>query len=167
MKVNNLDITKVANLILYMLEKNVAHLNDKKLSIMLFLIDYESLQTNGSKIFGDEYIKESRHPEPKLLTEILEILANDEDLEDDDFRLDFISELLSFIDVSIIEKPKFIELKFSKFEEEFDDTIFTKDEMKIINTILNKYKEKTARNIANDCFKIDMVRQTQKGEIIL
>ncbi len=162
-----MDITKIANLILHMIEKDVAHLNDKKLSILLFLIDYKSSQINGSKIFGDEYIKESRHPEPKLLTEIFEVLANDEDLEDDDFRLDFIQELLSFIDISIIEKPKFIELKFLKYEEEFDNSIFTKDEMNLIDEVIKKYKEKTARNIANDCFKIDIVRQTQKGEIIL
>lgn len=150
-----------------MLQKNVAHLNDKKLSIMLFLIDHEALQTTGNKIFGDEYIKEARHPEPKILTEVFEILANNEDLEEDDFRLDFIQELLSFVDISIVEKPKFIELKFSKFEEEFDESIYTKDELKLITNIINRYKETTPRNIANECFKLQKVRDTQKGETII
>lgn len=163
----NLDITKVANAIIYMLEKDIKQLNDKKLSALMFLIDYESLQKNGKKIFDDEYIKESRNPEPKLLTEIFEILANDEDLEDDDFRLDLIQELLSFVEIQIQEKQNFIELKFSKYEEEFDKSIFNKDELDIIKTIAHKYKDASPRNTANDCFKIEKLRETQKGEVII
>jgi len=36
-----MDITKVANFILYMIENKVSYINDKKLSILLFLIDYK------------------------------------------------------------------------------------------------------------------------------
>ena len=36
-----------------------------------------------------------------------------------------------------------------------------------INKIVNEYKESSSRNIANDCFKIDAVRTTPKGEIII
>lgn len=161
-----MDITKIANAILYMLQKDVAHLNDKKLSILLFLIDNDHLAKNGSKIFGDEYIKEARHPEPKTLTEIFEILANDEDLADDDFRHDLIGELLSFVEINIVEKPKFVELKFSKYEEEYDESIFNKDELKTIDFFIKKYKGTTPRNIANDCFKLDIVREAKKGDII-
>ena len=35
-------MTKVANVILYMLHKQVKHLNDKKVAIMLFLIDFNN-----------------------------------------------------------------------------------------------------------------------------
>lgn len=162
-----MDITKIANAILYMIDTNVSHLNDKKISIMLFLMDYESIAKNDKKIFDDTYIKMPRNPEPKLLTELFEIMANDENLEDDDFRLDLLGELLSFIEVQIEEKEKFIELKFLKYEEEFDRSIFKKEEMDIIEDIIKKYKNTTARNIANECFKIEKVRQTQKGEEII
>lgn len=162
-----MDITKIANLILYLIDEDVTFLNDKKLSILLFLIDFESQQKNGEKIFKEQYIKTPRNPEPKLLTELFEIMANDEELDDSDSRLDLIGELLAFVEIEILEKANFIELKFSKYEEEFDSSIFSKDEMKIIKSIVTKYKTTSPRNTANECFKIQKVRETQKGEIII
>lgn len=162
-----MDITKIANFALYAIENNTSSLNDKKLSILLFLVDYESMEKHGTKIFGDEYIKSARNPEPKQLTDIFEIIANDEDLEDDDERLYMIQELLAFIDIEVQQKKNFVELKFLKFEEEFDPSIFTKDEMIIIDDVLNKYKDMSPRNIANACFKIDKVRETPNDEVII
>ena len=52
-------------------------------------------------------------------------------------------------------------------EEEFDESIFSKDELKTINKIVMDYKDTSSRNIANDCFKIDEVRNTPKGEVII
>lgn len=162
-----MDITKIANFILYMIENKVSFINDKKLSILLFLIDYKSLQTYDTKIFKEVYIKEARAPEPKMLTEIFDIIANQEDLEEDDERLYLIQELLDFVDIEIVKKPKFIELQFIKYEEEFDNSIFTKKEFLLIDSVLKKYKDTSIRNIANECFKIDKVRQTPKGEVII
>jgi len=160
-------MTKVANVILYMLHKQVNHLNDKKLSIMLFLMDYNHTKYCGSKIFDDEYIKDARSPIPSVLSEVFDIIANEEDLEEDDPRLFLIQELLDYLDIEVKAKEKFIELKFIKMEEEFDDTLFTTDEMKTIHKIIETYKDTSPRNIANDCFKIDEVRNTAKGEVIL
>lgn len=163
----NIDITKIANAILYMLHKEVSHLNDKKLSILLFLIDYNHQKFCGNKIFGDEYIKSARHPEPIILSEIFDIIANAEDLDEEDERLFLIQELLDYLDIEVITKEKFIELKFIQMEEEFDETLFTKDELKTIQKIINEYKDSTPRNIANACFKIDEVRNTAKDEVIV
>ena len=146
-----MDITKIANFILYMIENKVSHINDKKLSILLFLIDYKSLQTYDIKIFGEEYIKAPRNPEPKILTELFNIIANEEDLEEDDERLYLIQELLDFVDIEIVKKPNFIELQFIKVEEEFDKSIFTRKELKLIDDIIEKYKNTTVRNTANAC----------------
>ena len=162
-----MDITKIANFILYMIDNKVSHINDKKLSILLFLIDYKSLQTYDTKIFGEEYIKTPRNPEPKVLSELFDIIANEEDLEEDDERLYLIQELLDFVDIEIVKKSNFIELQFVKFEEEFDKSIFTRKELKLIDDILEKYKNATPRNIANACFNIEKVRETAKGEIII
>ncbi len=112
----NFDINKIANTILYMLDNDVKHLNDRKLSIMLFLMDFNHQKNCGDKIFGDEYIKSSRNPEPKILGEIFSIVANDEDLEEEDERRFLITELLDYIDIEILEKKDFIELKFIKME---------------------------------------------------
>lgn len=119
------------------------------------------------KIFGDEYIKTPRNPEPKLLTEIFEIIANQEDLEEEDEKLYLIQELLDFVDIEIVHKSNFIELQFIKYEEEFDKSLFTRKELKIIDNILEKYKDTTVRNVANDCFKIEKVRTTPQGEVII
>jgi len=38
----NIDMTKVANIILYMLHKQVKALNHKKIELMLFFIEYNA-----------------------------------------------------------------------------------------------------------------------------
>lgn len=162
-----LDMTKVANVILYMLHKQVKHLNDKKLSILIFLMDYNHLKFCGKKIFGDEYIKSSRNPEPVILSELFDIIANNEDLDEEDERLYFIQELLDYLDIEVVEEKKFIELKFIKMEEEFDETLFDADELKTIHKMVSLYQETSPRNVANDCFKIEEVRNTAKGEVII
>ncbi|RXJ66310.1 DUF4065 domain-containing protein [Halarcobacter ebronensis] len=161
-----IDITKIANVILYMLDESIKHLNDKKLSILLFLIDFEHFKKFGQKIFNEEYIKDKRNPEPVILGEIFEIIANGEDLEEDDERLYMIEELLEYLDIEILTKEKFIELKFLKMEEDYDESLFTKEELKTIKEIVKKYKEDSVRNVANSTFQIEEVRRAPLGEII-
>ena len=160
-------MTKVANVILYMLHKQVKQLNDKKVSIMLFLMDYNHQKYCGQKLFNETYIKGSRHPEPIVLSELFDIVANEEDLEEEDERIYLMQELLDYLYIEVIKKEKFIELNFIKMEEEFDESIFSKDELKTVYKIVSQYQDSSARNIANDCFKIDEVRNTPKGEIII
>ncbi len=161
------DITKIANTIVYMLDNGVLHLNDKKLLILLFLIDYEHQENYNSKIFGEEYIKDKRNPQAKVLSELFDILANDEDLDEEDERRYLIAELLDYVDMGILEKNNFIELKFIKMDEEFDESLFTKDEMETLDKVISKYKDETPRKIANACFGIDKVRETIMGEVII
>ena len=163
----DIDITKVANAILYMLHKKVTHLNDKKIVIMLFLIDFNHQKHCGEKIFKDQYIKGSRHPEPVILGELFDIIANEEDLDEDDERLYLIQELLGYLDIEITKNEKFIELNFIKMEEEFDEDIFSKEELKTIQKVINEYLTTTPRNTANACFKIEKVRKIPKGEVII
>lgn len=162
----NIDMTKVANVILYMLHKEVEKLNDKKLCVMLFLMDYRHKQYCGNKIFNEEYIKTSRQAEPIVLAEIFDIIANSEDLDEEDPRLFLIQELLDYLDIEVIEKKNFIELKFIKMEEEFDETLFSKDELTTIHKVVEEFKTASPRNTANACFKIDEVRNTKNTEII-
>ena len=164
MKIN---ITKVANTILYMLENKVLNLNDKKLAILLFLIDYYHLENSGEKIFGEVYIKNNRNPEPETLTEIFDIIANSEDLDDEDERLYIIQELLDHLDIEVLTKTKYIELQFLKMEEQFDKSLFTKSELITISKIVEQYKNETPRKMANVCFSIDKVRATPTGDIII
>jgi len=163
----NININKIANTILLMLDNKVSHLNDKKLLILLFLIDYNHLKNCNSKIFDETYIKTNRNPQAKTMGDIFEVIANNEDIDEEDERLYIIQELLDFLDIEIFQKENFIELKFVKMEEEFDKSIFSKDELKTIDKVISLYKKHTPRKIANVCFGIDEVRQTKIGEIII
>ena len=163
----NIDMTKVANVILYMLHKQTKHLTDKKVSVMLFLIDFNHMKFCGNKIFNDEYIKLARQPQPTILNELFEIIANNEELSEDDARLFLIQELLEFVDIEIIKKRDFVELKFLKLNEEFDESLFLNDEMKTIHKIVSTNLETTPRNIANECFKLEEVRNAKKGDTVI
>jgi len=161
------DITKIANVILYMLDKQIKHLNDRKVSILLFLMEFEHLKNHDKKIFNENFIKEKRNPEAVVLSELFAIIANGEDLNEDDERLYLITELLDYLDIEIITKDKFIELNFIKMEEEFDKSLFNKKELETIDHILTKYEEDTPRKVANSCFQIEKVRNTPLNEIII
>ncbi len=163
----NVDITKIANVILYMLHKKVEHLNDKKVSVMLFLMDYNHQNFCGKKIFNEEYIKSARNPEPHLVSELFDIIANEEDLDEEDPRLFLIQEFLDYLDIEVVKKKEYIELKFIKMEEDFDESLFEKEEMTTIHKMVTEYKDASPRNVANVCFKIEKVRTTPKGEVIL
>lgn len=160
-------MTKISNVILYLLHKQVKHLNQKKLSVMLFLMDYNHQKFCGEKIFNEEYVKNNRNPEALLLSELFNIISNNEDLDEEDERLYLIQELLDYLDIEIVEKKDFNELQFIQMEEEYDEELFSKDELTTIHKITAQYQDTTARNIANDCFKLKEVRDTPKGEIIL
>ena len=162
-----MDMTKVANVILYMLHKQVKQLNDKKLSILLFLMDYNHLKYCGKKIFGDEYIKGARSPEPKILSELFDVIISEEILEDDDERVFFIQEILDNVDIDIVQRETFTEIKFIEIDIEYDEDLFHDDELKTINKLVNQYKDSTQRVIANDTFKIDEYRAKEKGEVVI
>ncbi len=160
------DITKVANLILYMIHKKVKNLNDKKLTLMMFFMEYNHLEYCGSKIFFDTYIKQKRNPESLILSDIFDVIANEENLEDEDLRIFLINELCEYVDIDINKKDTFVELKFDS-KEEFDEELFTKDEMKSIQKVINSYKDTSVRNLANETFSIDIIRKTELDNIII
>ncbi len=87
-------------------------------------------------------------------------------MEEEDERLILITELLDFLDIEIITKEKFIELKFIEMEEDFDKSVFSKEELETLEKTVEKYKEETARKIANASFQIENVRKASLDENI-
>ena len=161
------DISKIANATLYMLENKVVNLNDKKLEALLFMIDYTHYKKHEEKIFGDEYIKAKRSPEPKIMGDIFGIIANDIDLDENDEKMYIITEFLEFLDIEILKKEKFIELGFVKMEEEYDKTVFSQKERNTIEAVVAKYAKETPRQMANATFSIEKVRSTTIGDLII
>ena len=163
----NIDITKIANAIILMIDKKVKHLDDRKLSIMLFLIDYNHKQAHGEVIFTDDYIKNKKLPQSQTLTELFDLIASEEELDEDDERFYLIEELIEYINIDITPKEKFTELKFSKNEDEdLDDEIFEKEELKTIKKVIKAFEDTTFRNISNEPFALDLFRDTKDGEMI-
>jgi len=162
----NINMTKIANIILYMLHKQVKNLNNKKVELLLFFIEQNHLNFCNKTIVNETFIKDKRGVKALVLDELFEIILNEENLEDEDDRVFFIQELLDFLQIDIIEKESFKELKFSKLDEDFYEDIFTKEELKTIHKIVNLYKDTTVRALSNECFSLDKVRTTKQGEVI-
>jgi hypothetical protein len=150
-----------------MMDKNVPQLGEKKLAILLFLIDFNHFEEFGTKVFGETYIKANRNPQPKVLTNMFDIIAYDKDIDEDDEQFYFIQELLDHLNIKIIKKKNYVELNFKKIEEDFDKSLFSSDELKTLNSVVEKYKKFTPRKIANVCFSIDRVRETDNGEVVI
>ena len=162
-----IDMTKVANIILYMLHKQVKALNHKKIVLMLFFIEKNHLDFCGKKIINETFIKTSRGVKPLILDELFNIIIDEIDFEDEeDDRVFFIQELMDFLEIDIVEKENYKELKFYKLDEEFDESIFTKDEITTIHKIVTLYKDTSVRNLANECFSMQKVRDTINDEVI-
>lgn len=163
----NTDITKIANIILYMLHKQVKALNNKKVELMLFFMEFNHLKFCGKKIVNETFVKEKRGVKASILGELLEIIINEEILEEDDERVYFIQELMDFLEIDIVDKGTFKELRFKKLDEEFDEDIFSKDELKTIHKAVTLYKDFSVRNLSNECFSIDIVREKNENDIII
>lgn len=163
----NIDMTKVANIILYMLHKQVKALNHKKVELMLFFMEFNHLKFCGKKIVNETFVKEKRGVKASILGELFEIIIDEEILEEDDERVYFIQELMDFLEIDIVNKGTFKELRFKKLDEEFDEDIFSKDELKTIHKITLLYKDFSPRKLSNECFSIDKVRQTQNEKEII
>ncbi|QKF59104.1 type II toxin-antitoxin system antitoxin SocA domain-containing protein [Aliarcobacter lanthieri] len=162
-----IDMTKVANIILYMLHKQTKTLNNKKIELMLFFMENNHLNFCNEKIINETFIKDKRGVKSVVLSELFEIIINEDILDEEDDRVYFIQELMDFLDIEIVEKENFKELKFSKLDEDFDEGIFSKDELRTIHKIVTLYKDTSVRNLSNECFSIDKVRQTENQEVIL
>jgi hypothetical protein len=67
----------------------------------------------------------------------------------------------------VTSHEKFIELKFLKMEEEYDESLSNKDELKSIQKVINDHQNTSVRNLANETFKIEDVRKTAVGEVII
>lgn len=134
---------------------------------MLFFMEHNHLQFCGKKIVNEEFIKTKREPKALFLNELFELIKSEEILEENDERVFFIQEIMDFVDIDIVEKDSYKELKFQTHEEEFNENLFTKDELYTMQKVVNLYKDTSSRNLANECFKLDIVREKSLDEIII
>ena len=91
----NIDMTKIANIILYMLHKQVKALNHKKIELLIFFIELNHINFCGKKILGETFIKTSRGVKAEVLDELFTLILDEVEFEDEeDDRVFFIQTLL-------------------------------------------------------------------------
>ena len=107
----NIDMTKIANIILYMLHKQVKALNHKKIELLIFFIELNHINFCGKKILGETFIKTPRGVKAEVLDELFTLILDEVEFEDEeDDRVFFIQELMDFLEIEIVEKERFKEL---------------------------------------------------------
>ena len=96
----NIDMTKIANIILYMLHKQVKALNHKKIELLIFFCELNHLNFCGKKILGETFIKTSRGVKAEVLDELFTLILDEVEFEDEeDDRVFFIQELMDFLQI--------------------------------------------------------------------
>ena len=161
------DITKVANAIIYMLDSESRFLNHRKIALMIFLVDFYHLEQYGVKVFGDDYVKDPREPKSVMLDNLFQVIIEDDEIDETDDSYFLIGELMEYLDIDVIHRGRYKELKFFKRYESFNDEMFSETEFEILEYIIKKYKNETSRKTANSIFRIDDFRAVDNGDIII
>ena len=78
----NIDMTKIANIILYMLHKQVKALNHKKIELLIFFCELNHLNFCGKKILGETFIKTSRGVKAEVLDELFTLILDEVEFEE-------------------------------------------------------------------------------------
>ena len=155
------DIEKIANAIKFFKEHNVKHLGKTKLMKLLFFADKEHLSRYGIPIFYDKYLKLPHGPVPSLTLNIIDSLNEVENYD----LMEYASLLKEHIEV---KKINYNGYSFNNFEikRPFDNEVFSKSELEILELIANKYKNLTAIKISELSHLLPEYKNTPLSEII-
>jgi uncharacterized phage-associated protein len=158
---NQYSIEKVANSIVYFAEAGVEHLGKTKLMKLMYFADKKHLETYGRTIFFDDYYKLPRGPVASLTLNIINNL-NEEDGED--FK-SYTDEFLNILELKLqVDEGQ----KITKFipKTTFNQELFSKSELKIIEDISKKYKNHTKDEISHESHLLKEYINTQMNSII-
>jgi uncharacterized phage-associated protein len=155
------DIEKVANAIKFFKEKKVKNLGKTKLMKLLFFADKEHLSRYGIPIFYDKYFKLPHGPVPSLTLNIIDSLNEGENFD----LMEYTEVLKEHISIKEVNKNGYI---FNDFEikKPFNDEVFSKSELEVLELIANKYKDITASKISELSHLLPEYKNTPLSEII-
>ena len=158
---NQYSIEKVANAIVYFVEKDVKHFGKTKLMKLMYFADKSHLEQYGRTMFFDDYYKLPRGPVASLTLNIINNL-NEEDGED--FR-SYTDDFLNILELKIQTDD---EQKITKFipKTTFKKELFSKSELKIIEEVSKKYKDYTKDEISHESHLLKEYINTQMNSII-
>jgi len=155
------DIEKVANAIKFFILKDVKHLGKTKLMKLLFFADKEHLSRYGIPIFYDKYFKLPHGPVPSLTLNVIDSLNEVENYD----LMEYSNILKEHISIKEVNNNGFI-LNGFEIKKPFDNEVFSKSELEVLELIANKYKNITASKISELSHLLPEYKNTPLSEII-
>ena len=154
-------IEKIANSILFFLEKDVQSLGKTKLMKLLFYTDKFHLQSFGRSVFGDTYNKLPQGPVASLTLNTINSL-NETDNED---LQEYSDKLSEYIGTQNIQRYQYSSMEFIP-KKAFDKAFFSKSEIEIMNKVVKKFKTYTATQISDLSHETPEYQSTADTEVI-
>jgi len=141
---NNYDVKKIANALIFFIDSDVKNLGITKLMKLFFYADKYHLEAYGKPIFNHTYQKLPRGPVPTWLYSIIRTAVSG--FWDYDFESE-VEVFNHYIGAGEIVNGKYIQITFSK-KQDFDSKFFSKSQLKILEKVANEFKDITANKIS-------------------
>lgn len=162
---NDFEIKKVANALIFFIDKKVRSLTKTKFIKMMFFVDKLHLEKYGRSVFFDSYVKLPKGPVPSLTLNIINAATGNCDNEDD--IDEFVKEFSLYITVQCKYNEKHNKgmMTFSK-KLDFNERMFGKSEIEALNSIADKYMDMSVDNIIEATHETKEFKITQMQDII-
>ena len=159
---NQYSIEKVANAIIFFVEKNIEHFGKTKLMKLMYFADKEHLEKFGRVMFYDNYRKLPRGP---VATFTYNIISSTDANDGDDFK-SYVDNFSSFIEIQKKDtNQKNSATRFNP-KNSFDNTFFSKSEIEILENVAKKYKTYTKEQISEESHSLKEYINTDMNDFI-
>lgn len=159
---NQYNIEKVANAIIFFVDKNIEHFGKTKLMKLMYFADKEHLEKYGRVMFYDDYRKLPRGP---VATLTYNIISSTDANDGDDFK-SYVDNFSSFIEIQKKDiNQKNSATRFNP-KNSFDNTFFSKSEIEILENIAKKYKTYTKEQISEESHLLKEYINTDMNDFI-
>ncbi len=162
---NDFDIKKVANALIFFIDKKVRFLTKTKFIKMMFFVDKLHLEKYGRSVFFDSYFKFPKGPVPSLTLNIINASAGNCGIEDDidEFAKEF--SLYVAVQCKYNGKRDKNMTTFSK-KSEFNERMFSKSEIEALNIVADKYIDTSIDDIIKATHNTKEFQTTRMQDII-
>ncbi len=162
---NDFDIKKVANALIFFIDKKVRFLTKTKFIKMMFFVDKLHLEKYGRSVFFDSYFKLPKGPVPSLTLNIINASAGNCDIEDDidEFAKEFSSYIAAQCEYNR-KRDKNMTI-FSK-KLDFNERMFSKSEIEALNIVADKYINTSIDDIIEATHNTKEFQTTRMQDII-
>ena len=159
---NQYSIEKVANAIIFFVEKNIEHFGKTKLMKLMYFADKEHLEKFGRVMFYDDYRKLPRGP---VATLTYNIISSTDANDGDDFK-SYVDNFSSFIEIQKKDtNQKNSATRFNP-KNSFYNSFFSKSEIEILESITKKYKTYTKEQISEESHSLKEYINTDMNDFI-